>query len=97
LRLHNPTRDTLLVMLDFEISSVTSRTVELSAGELRKSIALEAGKRIPARLGPFRLPPGDTTFTFTTPQPAWTEAVASSRGLTFSVHNLYAIVNSAPP
>jgi hypothetical protein len=96
LLLHNSTRDTALVQIDFEMSSVTARTVELRVGELRKSIVLEAQKRIPARLGPFRLPPGDTPLTFTTAEPAWSESVASSRGLTFSVHNLDAIIRSAP-
>jgi hypothetical protein len=34
------------------------------------------------------LPPGDSTVTFTTSEPPWTESVSSKRPLTFSIHNL---------
>jgi hypothetical protein len=94
MQFHNPTRDTVVVRLELEMSSVTPRTVDVSVGALRKSIVLERERRIPVQVGPFSLPPGDTPLTFTTAEPPWTEAVASSRGLTFSVHNLDAIITS---
>jgi hypothetical protein len=98
----NRSREKVQVVLEFEINSVTARTVELRAGDLRKSpvtksIVLEPEKGIPIRFGPFELPPGNTMVTFITPEPPWTEPVASSRGLAFAIHNLDAQVTPVPP
>ena len=101
LTLHNPTPQALLATLDFEIASVTPRTVRLHAGDgtrvADRSIVLAARKRIPERYGPFALPPGDTPIAFVTTEPAWTESVSSGRPLTFALHNLYLAITPAPP
>lgn len=96
LTLHNPTPQALSATLDFEITSVTPRTITLHAGDdarvTDRSLVLAARKRIPGRYGPVALPPGDTTIAFVTTEPPWTESVSSGRPLTFSIHNLYVAI-----
>jgi len=92
LTLNNPTPQPLGATLGFEISSVLPRTVTLravaDAQAGPRSISLPTSRRLSERYGPFSLPPGDSTVTFTTSEPPWTESASSKRPLTFSLHNL---------
>src|SRR4029077_7205081 len=54
LRFHNPTTETLLLLLEFELSSVTPRTVTVHTADADRSFALLAEHRIPGGFGPFR-------------------------------------------
>jgi hypothetical protein len=95
LALKNPTSRTFRATLDFEIASVTPRTVTLHVADARvpdRSISLVGTKRVPERYGPFALPPGDTTITFSTAEPAWIESVTSRRPLTFSIYDFHAAI-----
>jgi hypothetical protein len=85
---HNSTARTFLASLDFQAISRTDRKVLLKTSDLQQSLVLATGKRVSARFGPFRLPPGDTLVTLETEQPAWIEPAASHRGLTFALENL---------
>jgi hypothetical protein len=96
--LTNPTSRTLPATMSFEISSVLPRGVTVhAAGAADHTISLAAERRIPERFGPLLLPPGDTTITFTTAEPPWTESVASKRPLTFSIQNLFVAIARPPP
>jgi hypothetical protein len=95
LTLKNPTSRTLRATLEFEIASVTPRTVTLHLADARipdRSISLVGTKRVAERYGPFALPPGDTTITFSTAEPAWVESVTSRRPLTFSIYDFHAMI-----
>ena len=95
LTLSNPTSRTFRATLDFEIASVSPRTVTLHVADEQvpdRSISLVSTKRLPERYGPFALPPGDTTITFSTAEPAWVESVTSKRPLTFSIYDFHAVI-----
>jgi hypothetical protein len=98
LTLDNPTSGALPATLDFEIASVTPRSVTLraasDAGAGARSISLPAQKRIPVRYGPFLLPPGDSEIAFTTTDPPWREPAGNKRPLAFSIQNLYLTIDS---
>jgi len=98
LTLDNPTSATLLATLDFEIASVTPRTVTLraaaDAGAPTRSISLPAQRRVPVHYGPFQLPPGDSDLELNTPEPPWREPGGDRRWLALSIQNLYLTVSS---
>jgi hypothetical protein len=75
---------------------VTARTVVAQAPGARQAFSLPADRKIARTFGPFPLPPGDTRVALTTPEPAWIEAGASHRSLTFFVQDLFVRVGPAP-
>jgi hypothetical protein len=92
LRLHNPSGEALSVTLEFRLSSVVDRRVTIAAPGTIDDVALHGNHRLPVRVGPFALPPGDTNVTFDSRAPPWIEQVASGRRLAFAVQDLYAVV-----
>jgi hypothetical protein len=89
---HNPTGKILDATLTFEVESVIPRTLAMHTTDpltADRAIPLAAQKRIPEQLGPFALPPGDTTIGFTTSEPAWVGSSPDGRPLTFSIHDLF--------
>jgi hypothetical protein len=93
-RLHNPNPGSYLVTLDFGLRSVTDRTIELSAANVRQSIALSAQKAIRCRFGPVLLPPGDLTIALTSAADAWT-APGDGRRLAVAFYDLRGTVAPA--
>ena len=90
LQFHNPTTETQRITLEFQIASVTDRTVTMRAPDLERSFTFRAApKRLPATFGPFLLPPGDTRVVFTTAEPPWLEEFAGGRRLAFSLEDLH--------
>jgi hypothetical protein len=96
LRFHNPTPDVLAVTLEFQLSSIGDRRVTVAVPGTIDDVEVRAGRRVPVRLGPFALPPGETDVTFDSREPPWSEQAASGRKLSFAVHELYAEVVAAP-
>jgi hypothetical protein len=71
---------------------VVDRRVTIAAPGTIDDVALHGNHRLPVRVGPFALPPGDTDVTFDSSAPPWVERVASGRRLAFAVQDLYAVV-----
>jgi hypothetical protein len=85
---HNPTERSVRADIAFHLRSETSRTVTLRTRDVERSIPLPALRRLPVHFGPFELLPGDTSLTFDTSEPPWTEPGRHGRSLTFAVEDL---------
>jgi hypothetical protein len=94
LRVHNPRSDTYLVTLDFEVSSVIARSLEIRTPDAQKVIKLPQAERISSAFGPFPVPPGDTVVRMTTDDPPWTEPGPIGRKLAFAIYGLRLTVNA---
>jgi hypothetical protein len=82
------------VTLEFELGSVTDRTVTVRAPAGSPSFVLTGGPgRLPVRVGPFRLPPGETAIDLTSAEPAWLEPWDDGRALAFAAYDLYVTVD----
>jgi hypothetical protein len=89
LRIHNPTPESPLISLVFDLGSVTERTVTMHAPDLNQSYTLPGATRpLSTRFGPFRLTPGDTLVVVSTSEPPWVERFKDRRSLTFSLEDL---------
>ena len=88
LKVHNPQAGSLPVTIDFDVQSLTERTLTLYAGDARQVIPLRALHGVRAHFGPLELPPGDTSLGFDTTEPPWTEPGPRGRTLSFSVKAL---------
>lgn len=86
--LHNPTSRPLTVRLDFELRSLTRRTVTLSAAELQKTVIVDPASVTSSHFGAVALPPGDLVLTFVSPEPA-AAPPRDGRPLTFALVDFY--------
>jgi hypothetical protein len=91
--IENPTGAPRVATLEFEIASVTARTVTVHAPPQAQaadlSVALAPHHRVPQRYGPLLLSPGTTTLRFDSAEPPWIEPGPGGRALTFSLHDVY--------
>jgi hypothetical protein len=86
LRLRNAAASDRLATLEFEIGSVTERTVVIQVGGIERRVAVSARQPTSVRLGPVTLQPGTTLVDFATDAPAWQEP--GGRKLSYSVRDL---------
>jgi hypothetical protein len=99
LTLDNPNVGPRAVTLDFQLRSVSARSVAVSVATNPATIdrfTLLPDRTVPVRLGPLTLPPGRTDVVFSTDCPAWIEPGPKQRPLAFSVHRLQANVAPTP-
>jgi hypothetical protein len=97
--LDNPNVGPRAVTLDFQLRSVSARSVTVSVATNPATtgrFTLLPDRTVPVHLGPLTLPPGRTTVVFSTDLPAWIEPAPNPRPLAFSVHRLQANVAPAP-
>jgi hypothetical protein len=85
-RLRNAGASDRLATLEFEIGSVTERTVVIRSGGVERRVAVSGRQPTPVRLGPVTLQPGTTLVDFATDAPAWPEP--GGRKLSYSVRDL---------
>jgi hypothetical protein len=99
LSLDNPNIGPRAVTLDFQLRSVVARSVTVSVATNPTSterFTLLPDRTMPARVGPFILPPGITRVAFSTDVLPWMEPRPDGRPLAFSVHRLYGNVARTP-
>ena len=99
LTLDNPNVGPRAVTLDFQLRSVSPRSVAVSVATNPPTtghFTLLPDRPVRASLGPLTLPPGRTTVVFSTDLPAWIEPGSKQRPLAFSVHRLQANVAPIP-
>ncbi|HSY40152.1 MAG TPA: hypothetical protein VLA79_11510 [Polyangia bacterium] len=99
LTLDNPHPDPRTVTLDFQLRSVSARSVTVSDANdppTAGHFTLLPDRTVPAHLGPLTLPPGETRVVFSTDLPPWIEPGTKHRHLSFSVHRLQVNVAPAP-
>jgi hypothetical protein len=86
LRLRNAGASDRLATLEFEIGSVTERTVVIGVGGVERRVAVSARQPASVRLEPVTLRPGTTLVDFATDAPPWPEP--GGRKLGYSVRDL---------
>ncbi len=99
LALDNPNVAPRAVTIDFQLRSVSARTVTASVATNPATtgrFTLLPDRTVPVHLGPLTLPPGGTTVVFSTDLPAWIEPGPKQRPLAFSVHRLQTNVVQTP-
>jgi hypothetical protein len=99
LSLDNPNVGPRAVTLDFRLRSVVARSVTVAVATnpaTPERFTLLPDRTLPARFGPFTVPPGRTTIVFSTDLPPWMEPGPEGRPLAFSVHRLHADVAQTP-
>ena len=100
LTLKNPNREPRRVTLDFGLASVSPRTITITSADgtsIVRQWKLPTTNQLAVSLGPLELPPGETSFVFSTDVPPSAESTLGGRELAFSVHDLYATVMPVTP
>lgn len=97
LALDNPNPGPRTATLDFQLRSVTGRSVTVRVGAgAASSFTLAPDRPLSVHLGPLALPPGRTNVVFSTDAPPWLELGPERRPLSFSVHRFYATITPGP-
>ena len=97
LALDNPGPAPRSATLDFQLRSVTARTVAVAVGDAPpRRLALAADRPLAVHLGPLPLPAGRTEMVFSTDAPPWSEPGPTGRPLAFSLHRFFVSVAPEP-
>jgi hypothetical protein len=89
LTIHNPMPENVEVAIDVKMRSDTDRNVTFHTRDLEQLVHIQGHHGGPVHVGPFELPPGDTTLGLDTEESPWVEPGRHGRALTFAVEDLW--------